>query len=94
MWDVEFGIADWESMGHREIQLAAVLSSHRASGHAATPSLGHYASLSFVVIGGGQRTGWVYSGIRKLENWRISQIVKIGYGSPFTVYALTNQRFN
>jgi hypothetical protein len=32
-------------------QGAAVLSSHRASRHMAAPSLGHYASLSFVVIG-------------------------------------------
>jgi hypothetical protein len=43
-------------IGHREIQLAAVLSSHRASRHMAAPSLGHYASLSFVVIGREQRT--------------------------------------
>jgi hypothetical protein len=39
-------------MGHRERQLAAVRSSYRASCHMAAPSLGHYASLSFVVIGG------------------------------------------
>jgi hypothetical protein len=42
-------------MGHRERQLAAVLSSHRASRHVSAPSLGQYASLSFVVIGRGQR---------------------------------------
>jgi hypothetical protein len=41
-------------MEHREIQLAAVLSSYRASRHMAAPSLGHYASLSFVVRGRGQ----------------------------------------
>ena len=38
------------------IQLAAVLSSHRASRHVAAPSLGQYATLSFVVIGKEQRT--------------------------------------
>jgi len=37
-------------------QRAAVLSSHRASSHMAAPSLGHYASLSFVVNGKGQRS--------------------------------------
>jgi hypothetical protein len=42
-------------MGHGEKQLTALLSSHRASRHMAAPSLGHYASLSFVVIGGSQR---------------------------------------
>ena len=41
-------------MEHREIQRAAVLSSHRASRHVAAPSLGHYASLSSVVIGRGR----------------------------------------
>ena len=45
-----------EGIGHREIQLAAVLSSHRASRHMAAPSLGHYATLSFVVICRDQRT--------------------------------------
>jgi hypothetical protein len=35
---------------------APVLSSHRASRHVASPSLGHYAPLSFVVIGRGQMT--------------------------------------
>ncbi|MDH3800874.1 MAG: hypothetical protein OEU80_02170 [Deltaproteobacteria bacterium] len=34
---------------------SAVLSSHRASRHVAAPSLGHYASLSFVVIGRRQK---------------------------------------
>ncbi len=38
---------------------------HRASRHMAAPSLGQYAALSFVVIGGGQKAGWL---IRKLEN--------------------------
>ena len=46
---------DAETRGRGVIQLAAVLSSHRASRHTATPSLGHYASLSFIVIGRGQR---------------------------------------
>jgi hypothetical protein len=32
-------------------QRAAVLSSHRASRHMPSASLGHYAPLSFVVIG-------------------------------------------
>jgi len=36
-------------------QKAEVLSSHRASRHMAVLSLGHYASLSFIVIGRGQR---------------------------------------
>ncbi|MGB6930197.1 MAG: hypothetical protein WBH05_13325, partial [Syntrophobacteria bacterium] len=40
----------------REIERAAVLSSHRASRHVAAPSLGHYASLSFIVIGRGQKS--------------------------------------
>jgi hypothetical protein len=68
-------------MGHREIQLAAVLSSHRASRHVAAPSLGHYASLSFVVIGRAQRAGWL---IRKLENEKISQTDDL----PLTAYHL------
>jgi len=38
-------------MGHRERQLATVLSSHRTSRHVAAPSLSHYASLSFIVRG-------------------------------------------
>ena len=38
-------------------QKAAVLSFHRASRHVATPSSGHYAALSFVVIGGDR--GWI-----------------------------------
>ena len=41
-------------MGHRERQLATVLSSHRTSRHVAAPSLSHYASLSFIVRGRGQ----------------------------------------
>ena len=41
----------------REGKEAAVLSSRRASRHMAAPSLGHYASLSFVVIGREKRTG-------------------------------------
>ena len=40
-------------MGQREIQQAAELSPDRASRHVAAPSLGHYASLSLVVIGRG-----------------------------------------
>ena len=50
-------------IGHREIQLTAALSSHRASRHVPSASLGHYASLSFVVIGRGQ--DWF---IKELEN--------------------------
>jgi hypothetical protein len=38
-------------------QRALELSSHRASRHVPSASLGHYASLSFVVIGRGQRIG-------------------------------------
>jgi len=53
MYGIEHGA--W-SIEYREIQWAAVLSSHRASRHVASPSLGHYASLSFVVIGRGKRT--------------------------------------
>jgi hypothetical protein len=41
---------------HKKKQRTAVLSSHRASRHMAAPSLGHYASLSFIVIGRGQMT--------------------------------------
>ena len=44
-------------MEHGEIKLAASLRSFRGSCHMAAPSLGHYASLSFVVIGRGQMTG-------------------------------------
>jgi len=40
-------------------QEAAALSSNRASRHVPSASLGHYASLSFVVIGRGQKTGLV-----------------------------------
>jgi len=38
-------------MEHREIQLTAAFSPYRASRHVPSASLGHYASLSFVVIG-------------------------------------------
>ena len=41
-------------MEHKELQLGAVLSFDRASRHMATPSLGHYVSLSLIVIGGGR----------------------------------------
>jgi len=41
----------------REGKEGAVLSSHRASRHVASPSLGQDASLSFVVIGRGQKEG-------------------------------------
>ena len=50
----------WKNNSEDSGQRAAVLSSHRASRHLASPSLGQYASLSLVVIGRGQRTGWVY----------------------------------
>ena len=46
-------------------QEAAALSSNRASRHVPSASLGHYASLSFVVRGRRQKAGWL---IRKLEN--------------------------
>ena len=42
-------------MEHREVQLAGDFSSHRASRHLPPASLGQYASLSFVVIGRGQK---------------------------------------
>ena len=35
-----------------------------ASRHMAAPSLGHYAALSFVVIGRGQRIDFGFAGIR------------------------------
>jgi hypothetical protein len=46
MWDVKLG-----SGGLRISDCGSVI------GHLASPSLGHYASLSFVVIGRGKRTG-------------------------------------
>ena len=44
-----FGNADFKKAGRR--QIAAALSSNRASRHVAAPSLRHYAALSFVVAG-------------------------------------------
>jgi hypothetical protein len=44
--------AEGNTAGSR--QMAAALSSHRASRHVAAPSLGQDASLSFVVIGRGR----------------------------------------
>ncbi len=64
-------------------QLAAVLSSHRASRHVASPSLGQDASLSFVVIGRGQLAGWL---IREIGNWGIRELVKELSHSQNAVY--------
>jgi hypothetical protein len=58
-WEIQLAGSRW--------QQAEVLSSHRASRHVAAPSLGHYASLSFVVIGGGKRT--------EISPWETNQLI-------------------
>ena len=72
---MECGISDCGLGGieHMEIQWAAGNSSLRASRHVPSASLGHYASLSFIVIG-------------RKQNRFIRELLSIVISLPFTIY--------
>jgi hypothetical protein len=88
----EFRIADLLTHGAKRI-------AHSNLGHVPSASLGHYATLSFVAIGGSQRSEDSSSKF-KVQSLKLEVKMKGYYRlpftvcrSPFTVYHLRFERF-